>query len=163
MNEKIATQDLLLNIATAEGAVLARFEEAKKQIKELRAALPDLYAKSFLREITNGELCEAKRQIAIYQEVIDTTPVMLDGLARRKENLEKAKKAEHRRERKVKALQDYEALKAEIATMNQYDQGVEARLSALAGDCRRRGEAEEVVKAWKQSVEGTPAQCLEVS
>ena len=160
MNEKIATQDLLLNIATAEGAVLARFEEAKKQLKEFRGALPDLYAKSFLREITNGELCEAKRQIAMYQEVVETTPVMLEGLARRKESLQKSEAADRKRERKAKALERYKTLKAEMDASESYDRLLETGLFTASLDCGKRGEAEEIVKEWKRKIEGTPTDRL---
>jgi len=143
------TQDVLLNLAMAEGAIKTKISVAEDRLEKLRTTFPDQLASFVLGEITNSELKEVKSQIAELIEFLQVAPDTLRGLARRKETLEKAEKIDRRGQRKVEAVKEYEALKAKIQTHPAYDRTLEVRFFGTASAAGRRGEAEEVVKRWK--------------
>ena len=134
-------------INKVEAEVRAKQEEVSIKLDELRDQLIGDLAAHFLGEIGKTELEAVRREIETAERFLREAPLVLGGLAKQREALERDEPADRRHKSREEALRDYEALKAEVAGLNQYDQGVEVRLSALAGDCRRRGEAEEVVKA----------------
>ena len=150
-------------VSKVEGGIRDKQMELSNRLQVLQSRFPAELAAYHLGEITETEVNGIRREIETTELFLREVPLLLEGLAKRREALERDELGGRRQKRREKAFQEYEALKAEIATMRRYDRGIEVRLFGLASDCGKRGAAEEIVKLWKHRLDGIPAQNLGVS